>query len=128
MMPVALFLQRLPWRIIGPAIGVLLAIWAAYSWAHGRGVQKERARLTPQLEMCRGNLATVRDGLAEQNAAIEALRVDERKARQEQQEAVRKGAVITGRVAPHRPALEAVRTTEGLRVTPEAVQRVWEGL
>jgi hypothetical protein len=127
-MPALAILRRIPWRIIGPTIGVLLAIWAAYSWAHGRGVQKERARLTPQLELCRDNLATVRDGLAAQNDAIEALRVDERKARQAQQEAVRKGAAIVGRVAPHRPALEAVRTTEGLRVTPEAVQNVWSGL
>jgi len=127
-MPALAILRRLPWRIIGPAIGVLLAIWAAYSWAHGRGVQKERARLMPQLELCRDNLKTVRDGLAEQNAAVEALRADERKARQAQQEAVRAGAAVAGRVAPHRPALEAVRTAEGLRETPEAVQNVWSGL
>jgi uncharacterized membrane protein len=35
---------RLPWRIILPAIGAVLAVWAAYSWAYGRGRDVERAK------------------------------------------------------------------------------------
>jgi hypothetical protein len=42
MIPLAL--RALPWRIILPALGAGLALWAAYSWAHGRGVASERAK------------------------------------------------------------------------------------
>ena len=31
-------------RYVLPGVGAVLALWAAYSWAHGRGVADERAK------------------------------------------------------------------------------------
>ena len=44
-LPIAIpaIISRLPWRVILPVIGAALALWAAYSWAYDRGVEKERA-------------------------------------------------------------------------------------
>lgn len=42
-MTALLWLKALPWRIILPVMGAVLALWAAYDWAYDRGRDTERA-------------------------------------------------------------------------------------
>ena len=40
----ALAIARRLWPVLAIAASAVLALWAAYSWAHGRGVSTERAK------------------------------------------------------------------------------------
>jgi hypothetical protein len=115
-------------RTLLPYIAGALAVWLAYSWAWDRGRDHERARLMPQLEQCTANVRTLKDGLANQSAAIEQLRIDERKATEAGRKAAKAGDAVKARVAPLRPALDAVAATTGGDATPDAVRDVWEAL
>ena len=115
-------------RKVLPFIAAALALWLAYSWAWGRGRDHERARLLPQLEQCTANVRTLKDGLANQNDAIEQLRSDQRQALAAGKKAAEKGAKVAARVAPLRPALDAVAASGEGEAVPEAVRDVWEAL
>lgn len=122
-----LLLRRVP-REVWYALGAAFAVYLAYSWAWGRGRDNERARLMPQLERCIANVQTLKDGIANQNDAIEQLRTDQRIALAAGKKAAQAGARVSQRVAPLRPALDAVAaSTEGEKV-PDAVANVWEAL
>lgn len=126
-MPFLLLLRRVP-REVWYALGAIFALWLAYSWAWDRGRDSERARLLPQLEQCTANVRTLKDGLANQNDAIEQLRNDQRQALAAGKKAAEKGAKVAARVAPLRPALDAVAASGEGEAVPEAVRDVWEAL
>ena len=111
-----------------PYVAGALAVWFAYSWAWDRGRDSERARLLPQLEQCTANVRTLKDGLANQNDAIEQLRNDQRQALADGKKAAEKGAKVAARVAPLRPALDAVAASGEGEAVPDAVRDVWEAL
>ena len=121
-----LFLRSLPWRIIGPALGVLVAVWLAYGWAYDRGDAAARADLQPKLDAALANAELLDAALAHQSRQIEALRADERKARQVIQNAARAGERIRGRVDPHVKPSRSVGPS-GCDTAPEAA-RLWGAL
>lgn len=121
------FLARLP-REFWYSLAAALAVYLAYSWAWDRGRDSERARLMPQLTQCIANVQTLKDGIANQNDAIEQMRTDQRAALAAGKKAAQAGAKVSARVAPLRPALDAVAATvEGEKV-PDAVVNVWDAL
>jgi len=115
--------RALPWRIIGPALGVVLALWLCYSWAHGRGADSVRRDLQPRLNAALANVQTLDGALAHQSRQIEALRADERKARQAVQNAARAGERVRGRVEAVREPSRAVGPS-GCDTAPEAL-KLW---
>ena len=117
------FARALPWRLIGSGLAVVLALWLAYSWAYGRGADAVRADLQPRLDAALANVELLDGAIAHQNAQIEALRVDERKARQAVQNAARAGERVRGRVEAVREPSRAVGPS-GCDTAPEAM-KLW---
>ena len=121
------FLARLP-REFWYSLAAALAVYLAYSWAWDRGRDGERARLMPQLTQCIANVQTLKDGIANQNDAIEQMRTDQRIALAAGKKAAQAGARVSQRVAPLRPALDAVAASGNGDAVPDAVLDVWEAL
>ena len=121
-----LFLRALPWRIIGPAIGGVLLVWTCYSWAYDRGADAVRADLQPRLDAALANAELLDGALEHQSRQIEALRADERKARQAIQNAAKAGERVRGRVEPHVEPSRSVGPS-GCDTAPEAA-RLWSAL
>lgn len=44
-----LLAKNMPWKYIGPAIGFVVTLWAAYSWAYGRGYSAANEDLAPRI-------------------------------------------------------------------------------
>jgi len=105
---------------------VLVALWLAYSWAYDRGADAVRADLQPRLEAALANAELLDGALAHQSRQIEALRADERKARQAVQDAARAGERVRGRVEPHVEPSRSVGPS-GCPTAPEAA-RLWGAL
>jgi hypothetical protein len=119
-------IAALPWRYIGAGLGAVALLWGAYSWAYGRGADAVRADLQPRLDAALANVELLDGAIAHQNAQIEALRVDERKARQAVQNAARAGDRVRGRVEAVRKPLRAVGPS-GCDTAPEAL-KLWRAL
>jgi biopolymer transport protein ExbB/TolQ len=107
MTAILLFLRGVPtWA--WTAMGGLLLAWAAHSWAYKRGAESVRRDLQPRLEAAQANSDLLEGALAHQSRQIEALRADERKARQAVQNAARAGERVRGRVEAVREPSRAV--------------------
>lgn len=68
-----LALKLLPWRFIGPTLGVVLISLAAYQWAHGRGQRSrdnEVAVLITERDVARSNADLLEVAIRHQNAAV----------------------------------------------------------
>ena len=116
-------IAALPWRYIGAGLGAVALLWGAYSWAYGRGADAVRADLQPRLDAALANVELLDGAIAHQNAQIEALRADERKARQAVQNAARAGDRVRGRVEAARKPSRAVGPS-GCDTAPEAL-KLW---
>lgn len=44
-----LLAKNMPWKYIGPAIGFVVTLWVAYSWAYGRGYSAANEDLAPRI-------------------------------------------------------------------------------
>lgn len=111
-----------------PALGAALALWGAYSWAYGRGVEATRAKLVPQIELCQDNAATFEAATAAQNERLDELRIAGEEARKAGEKAAQDAAQQRKRIAPSRPALEAARAPMGAVTVPDAVHKTWREL
>ena len=120
-----LLIKRVPseaWIILG----ALIALWIWGEVREGQGRKAERDRLAPIIQLERENRELLEAELKVQNDKIEALRADERKARQAVQNAAKAGERIRGRVEPH---VEPSRNVgpSGCDTAPEAA-RLWGAL
>lgn len=115
-----LFLRALPWRIIGPAIGALLMVLAIYN----TGKRHELAKLLPQIEAARANVATLKAALATQNAAIAAQAKAGEAVAVASRVAIRTGAERRGAVDAAAARVEVVQPSGAVTV-PDDVRKLW---
>jgi hypothetical protein len=116
-------LTKLPWRWIGAGIGALLIVLAIYN----AGKKAERDRLMPRLELALANVATLKTGLATQNAAIAAQGQQQAAVAKASTKAIQRGAERRGRVDAAAARVEAVEPS-GAVVVPDDVRALWRDL
>jgi chromosome segregation ATPase len=126
-------LARLPWRIIGPAIGGVLLIWAAYGWAYDRGRASrdgEVATIVRERDTAIGNTARLRAAIAAQNETLDALRARSEAARSEADRAATLANQRRQQLAGARAKVDALARSQGSCVdpVPAAVMDLWERL
>lgn len=119
--------MTLPWRWILPGLGGLLAVWAAYSWAYGRGKAHEHARMQPQLDAALWSVKQLSEGIEQQNAGIAAQGKAAAHVAATSAKAVRSGAERRGAVEAMAARVEAVRPSGGqCGAVPGDVAALWE--
>ena len=129
-LPVAIpaLLTKLPWRYILPGLGAALALWAAYDWVYDRGHDSrdlEVAELVTALKLERDNVATLKAGIATQNAAIAKQGQQQEAVAKASTKAVQRGAERRGRVDAMAARVEAVEASGAVAV-PDDARALWE--
>jgi len=114
-------ISRLPWRYIGLIIAVAAALWFAFD----TGRDNMRAKLQPKLDAALANVATLKAGLATQNAAIAAQGQQQAAVAKASTKAIQRGAERRGRVDAMAARVEAVEAS-GAVVVPDDVRALWD--
>ncbi len=134
MTPAMAILSRLPWRYIGAAVGVLALMWAAYGWAHHRGVRSrdgEVARLTVERETAVSNAATLKAAIARQNAASRTAEAQAKAAQDVARNAARMAQERDKALAGVKARLDAAARSGGDVAgceVPGAVREAWTAM
>lgn len=117
------FLFRIP-REVWFCLAAAACVSVAYRWAYDKGADAVRDQLQPRLDAAKANIDLLEGAIEHQSRQIEALRADERKAREAAQRAAQAGERVRLRLEPR---IEPVRSMEpsGCATAPEA-RALWE--
>lgn len=116
-------IKMLPWRYIGIALAVAGALWLAFD----TGRDNMRAKLQPKLDAALANVATLKAGIATQNAAIAKQGQQQEAVAEASVKAIQRGAERRGRVDAAAARVEAVQASGGL-VVPDDVRALWRDM
>jgi hypothetical protein len=123
--------KLLPWRIIAPALGVILTLLGAYHWAHGRGQRSrdgEVAVLTKERDAAQSNADLLEAAVQHQNAAVRLAEAKGAAAQNQASQAVRMAQERDRALAGMRRRLEAAARPQAPLpgcVVPDAVKDAW---
>lgn len=129
-----LALKLLPWRIIGPALGVVLTLLAAYHWAHGRGQRSrdgEVAVLIKQRDAAQSNADLLEAAVQHQNNAVKLAEAKGRAAQDQAASAVRMAQERDRALVSMKRRLEAAARPQAPLpgcVVPDAVLDAWRAM
>lgn len=126
MLPLAIpaAIKALPWRFIGPALGIVAVLTLAYCSGRSDVRKADRAALVVE----RGNVAVLKDGLADQNAGIAAQGMAAAVVAKASAKAVQRGAERRGRVDAAAARVEAVQPSVACGAVPDDVRALWGNL
>ena len=119
--------NRLPWRTILPGLATFALVIGAAWFAFDTGRDNMRAKLQPKLDAALANVATLKAGLATQNAAIAAQGQQQAAVAKASVKAIQRGAERRGRVDAMAARVEAVQPS-GAVVVPDDVRRLWRDM
>lgn len=127
-------LKLLPWRIIAPALGVILIFLAAYNWAHERGQRSrdgEVATLVRERDAAQSNADLLEAAVQHQNAAVRLAQAKGAAAQDQAASAVRMAQERDKALAGMKRRLEAAARPQASLpgcVVPDAVSDVWRAM